>query len=283
MGPGGIVRQKRLSKFRQMKEEAVEAKPEKAAASSPEALSHPETSPPVVSAAVQKDVKGKGKADDQAGQPPSIPAPVHTISLSTRPSEPSKEADGTISYADIPFDSDEDVDEEDPYSDEEGFDWSDDDDEIDDDDLDVDAALHAREVALAYHQQRLNVGGGRGTGALGGYHDVGESPFAGIADSDAQGVRVIRSSTYCCMLTLLLVAARPGRRHPSIARPVPRRPRVRYLRSRRLRTTRQALPLSPRQPEPRICAAHHPFSSRARSLTRDVEHAARSRRLSRSA
>ncbi|BGO90478.1 hypothetical protein NBRC10512_006744 [Rhodotorula toruloides] len=188
VGPGGIVRQKRLSKFRQMKEEAVEAKPEKAAASSPEALSHPETSPPVVSAAVQKDVKGKGKADDQAGQPPSIPAPVHTISLSTRPSEPSKEADGTISYADIPFDSDEDVDEEDPYSDEEGFDWSDDDDEIDDDDLDVDAALHAREVALAYHQQRLNVGGGRGTGALGGYHDVGESPFAGIADSDAQGL-----------------------------------------------------------------------------------------------
>ncbi|BGP30943.1 uri1, prefoldin-like chaperone [Rhodotorula toruloides] len=187
-GPGGIVRQKRLSRFRQMKEEAIEAKAEEPAASKADPPSQLETAPPVVSSVVEKVVEGQDKADDQAGPSSSIPAPVHTISLSTRPSEPSKQADGTIAYADIPFDSDEDVDEEDPYSDEEGFDWSDDDDEIDDDELDVDAALHAREVALAYHQQRLNVGGGRGTGALGGYHDVGDSPFANIADPDAQGL-----------------------------------------------------------------------------------------------
>ncbi|BGP23623.1 uri1, prefoldin-like chaperone [Rhodotorula toruloides] len=189
-GPGGIVRQKRLSRFRQMKEEAVESKADEAAAPAAETPAQVPIAHPVVSAVVEKTSKGKSKADDQADQPALIPAPVHTISLSARPSEPSKQADGTISYADIPFDSDEDVDEEDPdgSSDEEGFDWSDDDDEIDDEELDVDAALHAREVALAYHRQRLNVGGGRGTGPLGGYHDVGEGPFANVADPDAQGL-----------------------------------------------------------------------------------------------
>ncbi|GAA6008514.1 hypothetical protein JCM10207_007139 [Rhodosporidiobolus poonsookiae] len=127
--------------------------------------------------------KGKGKERAvelelvQAHEP--VPTPVHTISLSGRPSASSSTApavppearDGVVSYADIPFSSDEDEPLDD--SDDEDVDWTYSDSD-DDEEFDVDAALHAREVALAYHQQRQRVGAGRGTGPLGGWHGVGE-------------------------------------------------------------------------------------------------------------
>ncbi|GAA6061406.1 hypothetical protein JCM10212_004464 [Sporobolomyces blumeae] len=130
----------------------------------------------------------------------SMPAPIHTISLSSKPSPSSststpRNRDGTISYADIPFGSDEeDEDEDDPTlsSEDEGLYRDDDDsDDFDDEDFDVDAALHQREVALAYHRQRLEVGAGRGTGPLGGFHSSAQGPFGdavaqqGVVPADA--------------------------------------------------------------------------------------------------
>ncbi|GAA5950122.1 hypothetical protein JCM21900_004603 [Sporobolomyces salmonicolor] len=144
--------------------------------------------------------KGKGKervsnsslAQEQQQQEHDVPAPIHTISLSSKPSASSSSsstarADGTISYADIAFDSsEEDPDSMDVDSDE--FAYSDEDD-FDEEDFDVDAALHQREVALAYHRQRLGVGAGYGTGALGGYHAREASPFGateqGLVPADA--------------------------------------------------------------------------------------------------
>ncbi|GAA5932411.1 uncharacterized protein JCM15063_001216 [Sporobolomyces koalae] len=181
---------KRVSRFRQMKDQMVETEK-----------------------AEQPQGKGKGRAVDsppsilESAAPPtvapandSIPAPIHTISLSSKPSASSstsgpKNPDGTVSYADIPFESDEEdphLSGEDP-EDEDDEDWypSEDEEEFDEGDFDVDSALHQREVALEYHRQRLGLAAGRGTGPLGGYHNDEESPFAdvvaeqGVVPSDA--------------------------------------------------------------------------------------------------
>ncbi|GAA5861382.1 hypothetical protein JCM8547_006112 [Rhodosporidiobolus lusitaniae] len=180
---------KRVSRFRKAKEEVL-------------ASSSPAPSPPPAVGG-----KGKGRAveppqpfglsdpslkqkqqqqsqqQQQPPQPDTIPGPVHTISLSSKPTASSSTSsaktgaaaakDGVLSYADIDFDSDE----EDPDLDSDGEDYPDwDDDEEgdeDEEDFDVDSALHQREVALAYHAQRMRVGAGRGTGALGGFHEPG--------------------------------------------------------------------------------------------------------------
>ncbi|GAA6009215.1 hypothetical protein JCM11491_004230 [Sporobolomyces phaffii] len=183
---------KKISRFRKMKEDMVEH---------------------------EEEPKGKGKEKevDTSGPAPattstvapsppspavdtSIPAPVHTISLSSKPSPSSstsqpRNPDGTVSYADIPFSSDEEdphLSGEDDDDDDEDGDWyPSEEEEFDEEDFDVDAALHQREVALEYHRQRLGLAAGRGTGALGGYHNGEESPFAevvaqqGLVPSDA--------------------------------------------------------------------------------------------------
>ncbi|BGP14830.1 uri1, prefoldin-like chaperone [Rhodosporidiobolus nylandii] len=180
----------KVSRFRKAKEEML--------ASSPPAAS--ESQPPLT-----REEKGKGRAVEpaqpapapaveqgkEAGEGPLQHGPIHTISLSSRPSPSSSSSapaaqPGTISYADIPFDAGEDE----PYSgsdrgedDEDGEDWSYSDDS-DDEEFDVDAALHAREVALEYHRQRLRVGAGKGTGALGGMHGEGESWFQGVEGAE---------------------------------------------------------------------------------------------------
>ncbi|GAA5945557.1 hypothetical protein JCM3775_002630 [Rhodotorula graminis] len=206
-GAGGLpVREKRLSRFKR------------------EAFGEP--------AASVEDVvegKGKGRAVDEresapsaassspshapaarSAEPPSapissdvMPAPVHTISLSARPSSGADRPPGTVSFGDIPFGSDEedegvphvagDVDGEEDEDDDD-WDYSDDDD-FDDDELDVDLALHQREVALAYHRQRLMLGAGRGTGPLGGWHAEGENPFGAAADEEADQALVPADAT----------------------------------------------------------------------------------------
>ncbi|GAA6020022.1 hypothetical protein JCM8202_004957 [Rhodotorula sphaerocarpa] len=239
-GPRGLttataapLREKRVSRFKRMKEEAVEPEPEREQrdtatagrqASSPslpaterERRPQPEWNGPpevVAAAEVERSAPGSVSSSDPSSAtkqaspttntnatpiaPASAnePAPVHTISFKQPAADAPREA-GTVSYADIPddpnaahsdsdFARDEDDYEEDD-DDDDGFDFLEDDDSDHDAELDVDAALHAREVALAYHQQRLNLGGGRGTGALGGYHEIGQSPFGDIG-RDAQGV-----------------------------------------------------------------------------------------------
>lgn len=78
----------------------------------------------------------------------------------------------------LPSDSEE--------SDSSGFygeesDDEDDDDDDDIDEIDIDGALHAREVALEYHRLRSGLGAGAGTGPLGGdrepdaYHSWNQS------------------------------------------------------------------------------------------------------------
>ncbi|GJN87626.1 hypothetical protein Rhopal_000581-T1 [Rhodotorula paludigena] len=180
-GGGLPVREKRMSRFRRDLGAAEErSEPEAQGSTAP---------PPPVSAAGPPSVRAAPAAQEEQG---SMPAPVHTISLSGSSSAAGKA--GTVSYADIPFDSgDEDpegADDDDDEDDDGGFrDWDEDDEEFDDEDFDVDAAMMQREVALAYHRQRMNLGAGRGTGALGGYHQEGESPFAHTGlDVDTQSL-----------------------------------------------------------------------------------------------
>ncbi|GAA6027933.1 hypothetical protein JCM8097_001788 [Rhodosporidiobolus ruineniae] len=198
-GGGGIEgeKPKRVSRFRRAKEELVDS-----------ASAAVEPAP----ATATKEDKGKGRAVDFAPRDPSslpissssapptsqteqTPQPVHTISLSSRPTagssstgstEPKKE--GTINYADLDFGPDEedpdlapsDLSEGEEEEEEDDYWGPSDDDE--DEEFDVDAALHQREVALAYHQQRLRVGAGAGTGALGGFHNLasGEGVWDGV-------------------------------------------------------------------------------------------------------
>ncbi|GAA5837155.1 hypothetical protein JCM11251_005270 [Rhodosporidiobolus azoricus] len=178
-GAGAEGVKKRVSKFRKAKEEMTASR-----------------------AVEEYEGKGKGKAREEPLSPrvggealppspsafsasdPTILGPIHTISLSSKPTASSSSGtrapqNGTISYADIPFDEDEDDPDLDPSdSDEDGWVYSDDDEE--DEDFDVDAALHQREVALLYHQQRMRVGAGKGTGALGGWHGEGEGVWEGV-------------------------------------------------------------------------------------------------------
>ena len=131
--------------------------------------------------------------DIPSNNPPSIrlsaPKPIHTISLSNK----SRSDDGIASLQDIIDDSDfeeaeaaeemgvlgelEDEEEEVPVEaeidDEENSDefYAEEEDEEDYEDMDIDGALHAREVALAYHRARADVGAGAGTGPLGGDAD----------------------------------------------------------------------------------------------------------------
>ncbi|POY76868.1 hypothetical protein BMF94_0120 [Rhodotorula taiwanensis] len=190
---------KRVSRFKRMKEEAFDERKDELADKPTTPRPEWKGPPDVLSTSSGADQARSNSAASSsasttsspaAASASSIPAPVHTISFKA-PAADKPTPEGTMSYADIPYDSNEedDDDQEEPSdhdSDEDGFGYSDED-EIDEEELDVDAALHAREVALAYHQQRLNLGGGRGTGALGGYHEVGQSPFGNIG-RDAQGI-----------------------------------------------------------------------------------------------
>lgn len=189
LGVGGGEK-KKLSRFRKMKEDVIEG------------------------GGGEKE-KGKGKEKEIVPSSPlqgspsiemidELPAPVHTISLSSKPSPSSstshpRNPDGTVSYADIPFSSDEEEPRLDPSADylsNEGSsddDWypSDEEDEdFNEEDFDVDSALHQREVALEYHRQRLGLAAGRGTGPLGGFHRVDESPFEQVVAQ--QGVTFLR-------------------------------------------------------------------------------------------
>ncbi|GAA5880512.1 hypothetical protein JCM3774_000633 [Rhodotorula dairenensis] len=233
-GAPAAAREKRVSRFKRMKEEALSTTPA-ATDENPPAVAgaiptpcsptstgkqatgesrrpQPEWSgpPEIVSTAPEPPAAASSSttAEPVSSSPPppgsaapDIPTPVHTISFKA-PTADWPVPEGTVSYADIPDDSNDEADDDDgddnddeePYigdSDDDEFGYSDgeygdDDDEIDEAELDVDAALHAREVALAYHQQRLNLGGGRGTGALGGYHEIGQSPFGNVGrDNEA--------------------------------------------------------------------------------------------------
>ena len=106
--------------------------------------------------------------------------PIHTLSLSNNPPTASAKDGEASAYELVPeeqeVDEDEDVrpvyndepeadDDELNSSDGSGFYGSEDD---DDEEIDIDSALDAREVALAYYSKRENVGAGKGTGPLGG-------------------------------------------------------------------------------------------------------------------
>ncbi|GAA5984962.1 hypothetical protein JCM5350_000080 [Sporobolomyces pararoseus] len=177
---------KKVSRFRKMKEDMFENEEEPKGKGKEKEI----VSPPIV----------QSSSSTPPSPPPTqdtnVPAPIHTISLSSKPSPSSstsqpRNPDGTVSYADIPFSSDE----EDPHLSPDGSedeDWyPSEEEEFDEEDFDVDAALHQREVALEYHRQRLGLAAGRGTGPLGGYHNGEESPFAdvvaqqGLVPSDA--------------------------------------------------------------------------------------------------
>ncbi|GAA6052014.1 hypothetical protein JCM3770_002321 [Rhodotorula araucariae] len=181
--PGSLpVREKRLSRF---KREAVGAPPPpEDEAEEPEVQGNARAAlapPAVAPVAVPYAPVSPSVQEEQ----PAMPAPVHTISLSARPSGPDR-PEGTVSFGDIPYDSDEaGLDHDDGEDGESDEDWAySDEDDFDDEELDVDLALHQREVALAYHRQRLALGAGRGTGPLGGFHNEGENPF-GAAASEA--------------------------------------------------------------------------------------------------
>ncbi|GAA5838366.1 hypothetical protein JCM3766R1_005527 [Sporobolomyces carnicolor] len=171
-----IEKPKKVSRFRKMKEDmmADEAEP-KGKGKEKEVIA------PSISEPSSRNLSKPAPGSD-------VPAPIHTISLSAKPSPSSstsqpRNPDGTVSYADIPFSSDE----EDPHlspdenDDDDDEDWYPSEDaEFDEEDFDVDAALHQREVALEYHRQRLGLAAGRGTGPLGGYHNGEDSPFAEV-------------------------------------------------------------------------------------------------------
>lgn len=125
-----------------------------------------------------------------SNDPPSIrvsqPKPIHTISLSNK----SRSDDGIASLQDI-IDDDEaeeaeaaeemgelgELGEEEPEEEEDDDEdhsdefYAEEEDEGDYEDMDIDGALHAREVALAYHRARADLGAGAGTGPLGGDAD----------------------------------------------------------------------------------------------------------------
>ncbi|GAA5840716.1 hypothetical protein JCM5353_005742 [Sporobolomyces roseus] len=177
---------KKLSRFRKMKEDMVRGQGiEESKSKGKEKEIFPSSS----------SSQPSPSEPSAPSQNEDLPAPVHTISLSSKPSPSSststpRNPDGTISYADIPFDSDEEeppaphLDPSADYIENEGEseddDWypsDEEEEEFDEEDFDVDSALHQREVALEYHRQRLGLAAGRGTGPLGGFHREDESPF----------------------------------------------------------------------------------------------------------
>lgn len=136
---------------------------------------------------------------------PRVGVPIHTISLSNR-SGTLEEGHASLSEL-IPEypaydeqdeerprlgddeseqDDGDDEDYDDDDSDSSGFYGNEDDEDDEEDEIDIDGALHAREVALDYHRLRMNVGAGAGTGPLGGQLD----PQA--YDSWNQAVRILR-------------------------------------------------------------------------------------------
>lgn len=103
--------------------------------------------------------------------------PIHTISLSAKKASSSSSASslgsrepGHASLNDLLSSDDDGHDDEDEdgsdefYANESGDEYDDDEDE----EIDIDAALEAREAALAYHEKRMAIGAGAGTGPLGG-------------------------------------------------------------------------------------------------------------------
>lgn len=134
---------------------------------------------------VQDAVAGEGKGTLVEGtEGGSVETgPVHTLSLSQSGETTSRngqasaqallheqEEQDRMMQAVSSRGYDEDEDDE---SDSSGFYGSEAEESYDEegDDLDIDGALQAREVALEYHRQRMNVGAGAGTGSLGGFRD----------------------------------------------------------------------------------------------------------------
>ncbi|GAA5900238.1 hypothetical protein JCM6882_002284 [Rhodosporidiobolus microsporus] len=261
---------KRVSRFRKAKEEMTGAAAEE----------------PVTSAPTKED-KGKGKAREEplpppvgAAAPPSIlqqqsqqqphdaPAgPIHTISLSSKPTASSSSGtaapqNGTISYADIPFNSDEDdpeLDSDEDADDLWGYSDNDDGDE-EDEDFDVDAALHQREVALAYHQQRMRVGAGRGTGALGGWHGEGEGVWEGVGmggGRDEEGLvpadATLQSLTPDASLSSSTFGTYPGAGSAQLGRP------SRFRQSNRHMESAQMIIPSLLAADPTLTTSHTPL------------------------
>jgi hypothetical protein len=197
---GGSEKPKKVSRFRKMKEDMVEKEEEEPKGKGKEKEI---ISPPVI--------QSTATTSPATPQDSNIPAPVHTISLSSKPSPSSstsqpRNPDGTVSYADIAFESDE----EDPHlspdenEDEDDEDWyPSEDEEFDEEDFDVDAALHQREVALEYHRQRLGLAAGRGTGPLGGYHNGEESPFADVVAQQGVSLHFSRSRRNLALTNIL--------------------------------------------------------------------------------
>ncbi|KAI5481688.1 hypothetical protein MNV49_002914 [Pseudohyphozyma bogoriensis] len=97
--------------------------------------------------------------------------PIHTLSLgsSSKPLTPGSASIHEITGSDVEEDAGHNpslTSDGDSDSDSSGFYGNED--LSDESDVDIDAVLHAREVALEYHRQRMNVGAGAGTGPLGG-------------------------------------------------------------------------------------------------------------------
>lgn len=185
-----------------------------------------------------------GPPQPRGSTPVATPAaaPIHTLSFSQNPAFAPKDGQASIHEL-VPEDIeyDDDMDEERPSltsdgeSDSSGF-YGNSEDE-DDEEIDIDGALHAREVALEYHRQRMNLGAGAGTGPLGG--DLEPDAY----DSWNQPVRLL-SSPLSCSTNASLCAERPRRSYPTRSRPR-RRPLL-------------ALP----HRSPRIGSDDHSFASR---------------------
>jgi hypothetical protein len=124
-----------------------------------------------------------GRAPKPSAAPPVVQTvgsstlPIHTLSLSSNPPSTSAKDGEASAYELVPDDQEVDEDEDarpeyndepesdlDGSSDGSGFYGSEDDEE----EIDIDSALDAREVALAYYSKRAGVGAGAGTGPLGG-------------------------------------------------------------------------------------------------------------------
>lgn len=167
--------------FRPLKMEVVER------ASKPPTAPGPRTTPSVKKVAHPGDVgsatRTLGRAPKPSAAPPVVQTvgsstlPIHTLSLSSNPPSTSAKDGEASAYELVPDDQEVDEDEDarpeyndepesdlDGSSDGSGFYGSEDDEE----EIDIDSALDAREVALAYYSKRAGVGAGAGTGPLGG-------------------------------------------------------------------------------------------------------------------
>lgn len=128
---------------------------------------------PAVAATLIQPSSGPPQPRGSTSVATPIAAPIHTLSFSQIPAVAPKDGQASIhEFVPEDIEYDDDLDEERPSltsdgeSDSSGF-YGNSDDE-DDEEIDIDGALHAREVALEYHRQRMNLGAGAGTGPLGG-------------------------------------------------------------------------------------------------------------------